>query len=295
MRSRTARAAVGLSLVGRVRTVSLGGECRQRLASARALRDGGRGRFDRPGDAAEARYRSNASGGLRGGDQARGDVVACMIDRLCCGSATSVHARQAQGARFSHSDRLVLGQVVRSCRSRASIFSPRCLTVVNRVAEHQVRIGHARDGIAARLIIARKPPEAIERQHARLRRRASRNGQKTDPRTLRTAGFMMLLTSLPSERSERGRGGQAVPHALADRAGIQAAEEPRRLRRVARQRPQAGSIVAAGPPDRRGPDRGFAGRSARTVPLQSNASASNASGTAARPVSGAHGRPRTGV
>lgn len=69
------------------------------------------------------------------------------------------------------------------------------------VAEHQVRIGHARDGIAARLIIARKPPEAIERQHARLRRRASRNGQKTDPRTLRTAGFMMLLTSLPGERA----------------------------------------------------------------------------------------------
>ena len=69
------------------------------------------------------------------------------------------------------------------------------------VAEHQVRIGHARDGIPARLIIARKPPEAIERQHARLRRRASRSGQKTDPRTLRTAGFLMLLTSLPSERA----------------------------------------------------------------------------------------------
>jgi Transposase DDE domain len=69
------------------------------------------------------------------------------------------------------------------------------------VAEHQVRIGHARDGIPARLIIARKPPEAIERQHARLHRKASRSGQKTDPRTLRTAGFMMLLTSLPAERA----------------------------------------------------------------------------------------------
>jgi hypothetical protein len=64
-----------------------------------------------------------------------------------------------------------------------------------------VRIGHARDGIPARLVIARKPPEAIERQHARLLRKASRSGQKTDPRTLRTAGFMMLLTSLPSERA----------------------------------------------------------------------------------------------
>jgi IS4 transposase len=69
------------------------------------------------------------------------------------------------------------------------------------VVEHQVRIGHVRDGIPARLIIARKPPEAIERQHARLRRKASRKGHKTDPRTLRTAGFMMLLTSLPSERA----------------------------------------------------------------------------------------------
>ena len=64
-----------------------------------------------------------------------------------------------------------------------------------------MRIGDACDGIPARLIIARKPPEAIERQHVRLRRKASRSGQKTDPRTLRTAGFMMLLTSLPSERA----------------------------------------------------------------------------------------------
>jgi hypothetical protein len=67
------------------------------------------------------------------------------------------------------------------------------------VVEHQVRIGTARTGMAARLIIARKPPEATERQQERLRRKASRKGHKTDPRTLRTAGFMMLLTSLPGE------------------------------------------------------------------------------------------------
>ena len=65
------------------------------------------------------------------------------------------------------------------------------------VAEHAVSIGAGRDPVAARLIIARKPPEAIGRQHARLRRKASRKGQKTDPRTLQAAGFMMLLTSLP--------------------------------------------------------------------------------------------------
>jgi hypothetical protein len=69
------------------------------------------------------------------------------------------------------------------------------------VVEHQVRIGAGRSAVPARLIIARKPPEATERQQARLRRKASRKGHKTDPRTLRTAGFMILLTSLPAERA----------------------------------------------------------------------------------------------
>jgi len=69
------------------------------------------------------------------------------------------------------------------------------------VIEHQVRIGSARAGIPARLIIARKPAEATERQQVRLRRKASRKGHKTDPRTLRTAGFMMLLTSLSEARA----------------------------------------------------------------------------------------------
>jgi Transposase DDE domain len=50
--------------------------------------------------------------------------------------------------------------------------------------------------VAAGLIIARKPPEATERQHKKLRRKASRLRQKTDPRTVKAAGFMMLLTSL---------------------------------------------------------------------------------------------------
>jgi hypothetical protein len=69
------------------------------------------------------------------------------------------------------------------------------------VVEYQVRIGAGRTAVPARLIIARKPPEATERQQARLRRKASRKGHKTDPRTLRTVGFMMLLTSLPAERA----------------------------------------------------------------------------------------------
>lgn len=64
------------------------------------------------------------------------------------------------------------------------------------VVEHQVRIGSGRAAVTARLIIARKPPEATLKQQARVHRKASRKGTRTDPRTLRTAGFMMLLTSL---------------------------------------------------------------------------------------------------
>jgi hypothetical protein len=67
------------------------------------------------------------------------------------------------------------------------------------VVEHAVRIGAGRTPVAARLILARKPPEAIGQEQARLRRKASKKGHKTDPRTVRTAGFMMLLTSLSAE------------------------------------------------------------------------------------------------
>ena len=68
------------------------------------------------------------------------------------------------------------------------------------IVEHQVHIGA--DRLPARLIIAPKPPEAVERQHTRLHRKACRNGSKTDPRTLRAAGFLMLLTSLAPERAD---------------------------------------------------------------------------------------------
>lgn len=66
------------------------------------------------------------------------------------------------------------------------------------VADHAVRIGIGETAVAARLIIARKPPDATVQQHRKLRRKASRNGHTTDPRTLLAAGFMMLLTSLPA-------------------------------------------------------------------------------------------------
>src|SRR5579862_4406125 len=69
------------------------------------------------------------------------------------------------------------------------------------VVEHAVRIGGGPDAVTARLIIARKPSEAVERQIRRLRRTASRKGNRTDPRTPRAAGFMMLLTSLSAARA----------------------------------------------------------------------------------------------
>jgi len=67
------------------------------------------------------------------------------------------------------------------------------------VVEHPVWIGGGPDPVAARLVVARKPPEATGRQHQRLHRKASKKGHKIDPRTLKAAGFMMLLTSLSSE------------------------------------------------------------------------------------------------
>lgn len=67
------------------------------------------------------------------------------------------------------------------------------------VVEHGVRIGGGPDSVAARLIIARKPPDAIERQMKRLNRKASKAGQVTDPRTRHAAGFMMLVTSVSAE------------------------------------------------------------------------------------------------
>jgi IS4 transposase len=57
------------------------------------------------------------------------------------------------------------------------------------------------NGIARplRLVIEPLPPEAAERQRARRARKANKKSQKIDPRTLLTAGFVMLITSLPAK------------------------------------------------------------------------------------------------
>jgi len=53
--------------------------------------------------------------------------------------------------------------------------------------------------LPARLIVARKPPEAAEAERLRIVREASRKKSKADPRTLRAAAFFFVLTSVPRE------------------------------------------------------------------------------------------------
>ena len=52
----------------------------------------------------------------------------------------------------------------------------------------------------ARLIVARKPEAAAERDRQKIRREASRKGRKADARTLLAAGFCLLLTSVSRQQ-----------------------------------------------------------------------------------------------
>ena len=55
-----------------------------------------------------------------------------------------------------------------------------------------------------RLVMQRLPPEKIDAQLKRLRRRASKQGNVLDARTLATANHLILLTSLAPERQPAG-------------------------------------------------------------------------------------------
>jgi hypothetical protein len=126
-----------------------------------------------------------------------GDVL--VQDRGYARVRNFVHAR-ANGADFITRIGWQSVQLFEAPRQRFDLFALLPDTGAA-VVEHMVRIGDGPGAVTARLIIARKPPEAIERQHARLRRKASRSGKRTDPRTVRTAGFMMLLTSLSATQA----------------------------------------------------------------------------------------------
>ena len=56
-----------------------------------------------------------------------------------------------------------------------------------------------------RLVLQRLPPEMAERQVRRVHRRASKQGHALDPRTETTAGYLMLVTSVPAALQPAGR------------------------------------------------------------------------------------------
>lgn len=58
-----------------------------------------------------------------------------------------------------------------------------------------------RSPLSLRLVIARLPEEQAEKARKKARDTARRKGKVIDPRTVRAAGFVMLLTSLPEQRS----------------------------------------------------------------------------------------------
>lgn len=60
--------------------------------------------------------------------------------------------------------------------------------------------GSAQPPLRARIIVLRKPPEAIEAEHRRLRDGARRRQKKLDERSLIAAGYMMLATSLEADQ-----------------------------------------------------------------------------------------------
>jgi hypothetical protein len=53
--------------------------------------------------------------------------------------------------------------------------------------------------IPARLVVLRKSPEAAEESRRQLLRAAKKKGHTVDPRTLEAAGYIFVLTSMPSE------------------------------------------------------------------------------------------------
>ena len=56
-----------------------------------------------------------------------------------------------------------------------------------------------------RLVIQRLPPEAAEKARRKRARKASKAGNRLDPRTARAAGYLILLTSLPREAQPAAR------------------------------------------------------------------------------------------
>lgn len=65
----------------------------------------------------------------------------------------------------------------------------------------QAQVGSAKQPrwLALRLIAVPLPPDKAEAQRLKIKRRASKHQDRTDPRSLLAAGFMVLATSLPAD------------------------------------------------------------------------------------------------
>ena len=67
--------------------------------------------------------------------------------------------------------------------------------------EAEVRVGRARGRftpVPARLIALRLPPEQVEKACRRARKASAKAGDRVHPGTLKAAGYLLLLTSLPA-------------------------------------------------------------------------------------------------
>jgi hypothetical protein len=58
---------------------------------------------------------------------------------------------------------------------------------------------HGYGAMPARLVVTRKPKEAVTAERKRIKQEASRRGRKADPRTLKAAAFFYVLTSVSQE------------------------------------------------------------------------------------------------
>lgn len=90
-----------------------------------------------------------------------------------------------------HQQRLEIAELL------AQIQGPEVLDLeVRTVADTRRNI----PSLPARLIVARKPEQATEKEHRKILREASRKGRQADLRSLQAADFLLLLVSVPRQQ-----------------------------------------------------------------------------------------------
>jgi hypothetical protein len=66
-------------------------------------------------------------------------------------------------------------------------------------SEIQVRVENGKKHLEVRLVVWRKSPEQAQAEQERLLKNAKKRGTNVDPRSLKAAEYVMLLTSLPAD------------------------------------------------------------------------------------------------